>query len=60
MSDSAGTSWLDVAERDWSDELLAATNLHRDQMPSLFEGTEQTGKLALGAGQPLGHAKPRR
>ena len=45
MSDSAGTSWLDVAKRDWSDELLAATSLHRDQMPSLFEGTEQTGKL---------------
>ena len=27
MSDSAGTSWLDVAKRDWSDELLAATHL---------------------------------
>ena len=46
MSDSAGTSWLDVAKRDWSDELLAATHLHRDQMPALFEGTEPTGKLA--------------
>jgi ribulose kinase len=30
MSDSAGTSWLDTAKRDWSDELLAATNLTRD------------------------------
>ena len=29
MSDSAGTSWLDVARRDWSDELLAATGLSR-------------------------------
>ncbi len=27
MSDSAGTSWLDVAGRRWSDELLAATGL---------------------------------
>src|SRR6185503_16664954 len=45
MSDSAGTSWLDVAKRDWSDELLAATHLERDQMPALFEGTEVTGKL---------------
>jgi xylulokinase len=45
MSDSAGTSWLDVAKRDWSDELLAATHLERDQMPALFEGTEPTGKL---------------
>ena len=45
MSDSAGTSWLDVAKRDWSDELLGATHLERDQMPALFEGTAVTGKL---------------
>jgi xylulokinase len=45
MSDSAGTSWLDVAKRDWSDELLAATSLDRDRMPTLHEGTECTGKL---------------
>ena len=45
MSDSAGTSWLDVAKRDWSDDLLAATHLARDQMPKLYEGTEPTGKL---------------
>ena len=45
MSDSAGTSWLDVARRDWSDELLAATKLSRKQMPKLYEGTEATGKL---------------
>ncbi len=45
MSDSAGTSWLDVAKRDWADPLLAATHLQRDQMPALFEGTQPTGKL---------------
>jgi xylulokinase len=45
MSDSSGTSWLDVAKRDWSDELLAATHLTRDQMPALSEGTEPTGTL---------------
>ena len=45
MSDSAGTSWLDVGRRDWSDDLLAATHLHRDQMPALYEGTQPTGKL---------------
>ena len=27
MSDSAGTLWMDVAGRDWSDEILAATGL---------------------------------
>ena len=45
MSDSAGTSWLDVAKRDWSDDLLAATKLSRKQMPKLTEGSAPTGKL---------------
>src|SRR5262249_59568377 len=39
MSDSAGTSWLDTAKRDWSDDLLAATKLSRWQMPKLYEGS---------------------
>lgn len=45
MSDSAGTSWLDVGKRDWSDDLLAATRLSRQQMPKLYEGSAATGKL---------------
>ena len=45
MSDAAGTCWLDVGGRRWSDVLLAATGLDRDQMPELFEGTEATGRL---------------
>ncbi len=45
MSDAAGTGWLDVAKRDWSDELLAAVNLDRSHMPSLVEGTQVSAKL---------------
>ncbi|MFD1697140.1 xylulokinase [Roseibium aestuarii] len=45
MSDSAGTLWLDVARRDWSDDLLAATGLTRDHMPRLVEGSEVSGTL---------------
>ncbi len=45
LSDSAGTLWLDVAARDWSDELLSATGLTRSHMPRLLEGTEVSGKL---------------
>jgi xylulokinase len=45
MSDAAGTMWLDVAKRDWSDEMLAACGLNRDQMPVLFEGCDATGTL---------------
>lgn len=45
MSDAAGTSWLDVAKRDWSDDLLAATHMTRGQMPRLVEGSEASGTL---------------
>ncbi len=45
MSDAAGTLWLDVAKRDWSDNLLAATGLNRGHMPALFEGSAPTGRL---------------
>jgi len=40
MSDAAGTLWLDVAKRDWSDSLLAACGLTRDHMPRLAEGSD--------------------
>lgn len=45
MSDAAGTLWLDVAKRDWSDTLLAVCGLTRDQMPRLVEGSEISGQL---------------
>ncbi|WP_417249119.1 xylulokinase [Celeribacter sp.] len=45
MSDSAGTAWFDTGARDWSDELLAATDLSRDHMPELVEGSEASGQL---------------
>ena len=45
MSDSAGTLWMDVADRDWSDDILSLTGLSRTQMPELFEGSHVTGKL---------------
>ena len=45
MSDSAGTLWLDVAQRRWSDAMLAGTGLDGSHMPALFEGNEITGEL---------------
>ena len=45
MSDASGTLWLDVAARDWSDPMLAATGLSRDHMPRLVEGSEPGGAL---------------
>ena len=45
LSDSAGTLWLDVGGRCWSDEILAACGLTQAQMPALFEGAAITGTL---------------
>ncbi len=45
MSDSAGTSWLDVGARQWSTEALHLTNMRRDQMPDLVEGSQSGGQL---------------
>ncbi|MEM1352616.1 MAG: xylulokinase [Pseudomonadota bacterium] len=45
MSDAAGTSWLDVGARAWSDTALAATGMRRDQMPDLIEGADAGGTL---------------
>jgi xylulokinase len=59
MSDSAGTSWLDVGARAWSDRLLKAGHMRRDQMPSLVEGSAKAGELraelrqAWGLGHPV-------
>jgi xylulokinase len=39
MSDAAGTLWLDVGRRDWSDTMLTATGLTRAHMPRLVEGS---------------------
>lgn len=45
MSDAAGTAWLDVGKRAWSDALLAAGGMTRAQMPDLVEGSAPSGML---------------
>jgi len=45
MSDSAGTSWLDIRNRDWSKELLSLSGMQLEQMPRLVEGSENAGTL---------------
>ena len=45
MSDASGTLWLDVAQRRWSAEVLAACGMDESQMPRLVEGSEVSGTL---------------
>jgi len=53
MSDAAGTGWLDVGARDWSEPMLAATGLTRRHVPDLVEGTRPGGMLTAGAAESL-------
>jgi len=57
MSDSAGTLWLDVAQRRWSEAMLAATGLELRHMPTLFEGSELTGSLRSDVAAAWGMAR---
>ncbi|SMY09413.1 xylulokinase [Flavimaricola marinus] len=58
MSDSAGTSWLDVGAREWSDHLLDVSHMRRDQMPRLVEGSEAAGTLRSDLAAKWGLAGP--
>jgi xylulokinase len=57
MSDSAGTLWLDVGARDWSDKVLEVTGLDRSHMPTLFEGNQPTGQLRAELAEAWGMAR---
>ena len=58
MSDASGTAWLDVASREWSDDLLAASGMRRDQMPDLVEGSAPSGMLRDALAREWGVAGP--
>lgn len=54
MSDSAGTSLLDVAQRTWSDDVLSALDIPRKWLPTLYEGTDITGEVTPSAASACG------
>lgn len=57
MSDSAGTLWLDVARRRWSQDMLDVTGLDVGQMPALYEGSEITGELRAETAEAWGMSR---
>jgi xylulokinase len=54
VSDAAGTLWLDVGRRQWSDTMLAACGLSREHMPVLHEGSSAAGQLRAELAQRWG------
>ncbi len=54
LSDAAGTSWCDVAGRNWSEVLLAKGGMRLGQMPHLVEGSEISGTLRASVAEEFG------
>ncbi|NET73057.1 MAG: xylulokinase, partial [Sphaerospermopsis sp. SIO1G2] len=54
MSDGAGMLLLDVAQRDWSDAMLAACDIDRSKVGRLIEGSEIAGVVTKQAAALLG------
>jgi xylulokinase len=54
VSDASGTLLLNVAERKWSDEMLAATRIDRSLLPRVFESQEITGTISATAAEQTG------
>ncbi|MDX6398450.1 MAG: xylulokinase [Gaiellaceae bacterium] len=50
VADASGTLLFDVANRRWSDEVLAALELPREWLPAAFESTEIAGAGDQAAG----------
>lgn len=44
-SDASGTLLLDVAHKRWSEEMLAVCGITREQLPTLYESYEETGRV---------------
>ena len=53
-SDAAGTLFLDVGKRNWSQEILDALEVPIEWMPTVHEGPENTGKLRENVANELG------
>jgi len=53
-SDAAGTLFLDVQARDWSEEILDALEIPAGWMPKVYEGPEGTGALNGSVAEELG------
>jgi xylulokinase len=53
-ADGAGTLLFDIADRDWSQEVLDALDIERDWLPRTFEGPEITGVITAAAAEATG------
>ena len=54
VADASGTLMLDVARRQWSNEVLQAAEIDRSLLPSLHESPDICGKVSAVGAQATG------
>ncbi|MDX1992987.1 MAG: xylulokinase [bacterium] len=54
LSDAAGTSLLDVANRRWSGEVVDTLEIPAEWLPTLCEGTDVTGQVSAAGAEATG------
>ena len=54
MADASGTLMLDVANRRWSKEMLAATGIDQELLPALYESPDVCGRISTAGGAATG------
>ena len=54
LAGAAGTLWLDVPGRRWSDEVLAALDVPASWLPPVHEGPQVTGTISQAAAAEMG------
>lgn len=54
VADGAGTLLIDLRQRNWSTDVLAALQIERSWLPPLFEGPQITGYLTDDAASAIG------
>jgi len=57
VSDASGTSLLNIAQRRWSQKMLAALDLTEDMLPKVYESPEVSGRISAQAAKMTGLAE---
>jgi len=56
VADASGTLMLDVAKRQWSDEILQAAGIERAMLPALYESPQVCGRVSAAGAHSTGLA----
>lgn len=56
LSDASGTSFYDIHQQNWSDEILDAFSISRDKLPDIRQSTSVIGELSAQAAADTGIA----